>query len=306
MAGVIEKMEYREGDFMSNNKRRLWVAGMVAGVCVVFCLFGLQESPFVSEMKHAEFCRHLMGRLAFALFQYAGQHGQFPDSLSALQEHGLIGRDHFGCPRQAGSEYVYLAGVRSDMPENMPLLVEAHAPHLFYANDGRVIPYGMVLYLDGSQVPTARDLLPDIVEQARRALAVMRGDTDKAAAIIASPSRQTYLMHAAALWRLRQEKQLHCLPAVREYLSFLRKNRTLGMSYQGDIQCAGRQAAYLLWPHDRKLALPELTSDMTSHVYSVRKRAWQMVFPEMPPQLPPYAFISMTIPEEAAKILQGQ
>jgi hypothetical protein len=291
---------------MYKHRRRFIIAGITSLFLLLLCLLGFQESAAVGEAKQAEFCRHLAEKVAFALFQHADHEGQFPDTLESLKKNGLAAQ-YCGCPRGDRQPYTYVSGLRRDMPENLPLLIELHAPHIFYASDGRIIPYGLVLYLDGTIIPTARELLPEIMEQTRRALAIMRkSEPGQALDIIASPSRHSYLMQAAALWRLRQEKDMFFLPTVREYVAMLGKNRALGMPYQGDIQCAGRQAAYLLWRGDREAALPELVNDMKSYQYFIRKRAWHTVFPEIPAPLPAYAFISMEIPKEAVNFLRSK
>lgn len=279
------------------------IGGAVAAISILLALlFGLSESRQIREMQQGEFCRHNLARIVFALMEYADQEGnglRFPESLDKLIALRYLPNQEVLKCASHGTNYLYFSDLQRDMPETMPLVMEANPDHLYFDQSNRAIPFGIVAYVDGDIKLLNQSYLSFEQKQAANARDIMR--TKDLAYLLQVTTNPNFALQAAAFWRLRQEHDILGISKLKNSWAALEKQYppgTLTSFESKPAEAALRQLAYLLWQADTTMVWPRLKYDFAHNSYWIRKQAWQMVNRQATEKMNPLTAIMLQVPDQ--------
>lgn len=287
----------------------------IAGYAAVY--FVMKDSTEAQEEDASYACSVSLRFISVGLLRYSQQNGNFPEDMATLVRLGYVESPNiFRCSQDSPSPYHYCAGIKNGMPENLPMIIEPNAPHIYRPPNENPLRYGRILYADFSIQACLQEHVEEALIQTKRAFYIIHdARRDQILEVLHRPRSDTFLEQAAALWRLRQNppivafdtlnegalltKYIQTLSRVLSKDPYYREERT---PYYLDPRPAARQAAYLWVEMHRPQAVEKLNQIFSSHQsqeklwrifveelanpnYFAKKNAWRVLFTDL--DIPP-------------------
>lgn len=304
----------------------LFLAGVIP-ILILLGVWGIQEPREIREWHLSGTCDFSLHKIGKALLEYSAKDSashEFPPDLEILlRRHYLPHKGLLSCGKNTSKPYYYFSRLRSDMPGNLPLLVEADYPHIYYDNNsGEVLQYGRYLTLDFTTyfVRQGKEDVAQLIQKGEQARQLMENNNHEYLLNQLELSTQSlaegrvvdgvrnFLWDAAILWKLRQESDVSSLYRVKKYWAVLA--RTLASwernfapdipvnrlpDYYREAQGAAREVAYLRWRWEKRDARQILARDLSHSNYFIRKNAWHLLSGSATLPFPELGFISPKI-----------